>query len=298
MLLVGLRRLLESPASVHPPAPGERDLYVEGVRWRSREALGQGTLEPVVYVHGFLSSSATWKHSLIEASAARLAIAVDLPGAGYSDRPWPYDYTVYGQAEHLLRYLDARGISRVILVGNSLGGAICEVAAAARPDRVAGLVLVDAASPQTNVPLGFRTLRAPFLGELQIEFLVRPVMEYTLRHRLYARADRVTEETVDDWWRPVTVPGTRRAALAAVRTDTKTGAGLLDRIRTPTLVLWGQEDALLPAAEGLALSQKIDGAQFVAIPRAGHLPQEETPSEFARAVSGFLRELEANRTNR
>ncbi len=249
----------------------------------------------MLYVHGFLSSSTTWKKVLVAASASRMAIAVDLPGSGYSDRPWPYDYTVYGQAQHLLRYMEVRGLSRVVLVGNSLGGAICEVAAAAHPDRVAGLVLVDAASPYTSIPIGFRTLRTPLLGELQLELLVRPVMEFTLRHRLYAKPERVTPETVEDWWRPVTVPGTRRAALAAVRTDPQAGEGirLLERIRTPTLVLWGKDDALLSPSEGLTLSQKIEGARFVAIPRAGHLPQEEAPDEFARSVSGFLQDLEA-----
>ena len=67
------------------------------------------------------------------ASAGRAAIAVDLPGFGQSDRPWPFDYTVAGQAAALLAYLDARGIGRVVLVGNSLGGAAAMVFAAQHP---------------------------------------------------------------------------------------------------------------------------------------------------------------------
>jgi pimeloyl-ACP methyl ester carboxylesterase len=288
-----VRRLTEQPTRAGRPGSGERDVVVDGVRWRSRESPGNRGSPPVVYVHGFLSSSSTWKRVLSQASAGRAAIAVDLPGAGFSDRPWPYDYTVFGSAQHLLRYLEVRGLSRVVLVGSSLGAAVCEVAAAIRPERVQGLVAVDGASPVMRIPIGFRLLRTPLVGEVQMELLARPVMEYTLRHRLYAQSDRVTDETVDDWWIPVTVPGTRRAALETVRTNPRAGAGLLEKIRAPTLVLWGEEDALLPPSQGRALASAIAGARFVALPSVGHLPQEEAPEEFARLVSRFLRELDA-----
>jgi pimeloyl-ACP methyl ester carboxylesterase len=134
-------------------------------------------------------------------------------------------------------------------------------------------------------------LRTPVAGEIQMELLVRPVMEFTLRRRLYARADRVTAETVDEWWRPIAVKGTRAAALASVRTNTRAAAGILANIRVSTAVVWGKEDSLLPASEGRRLAGRIGGAVFLEIPGAGHLPQEEMPDEFGRAVSGFLRTL-------
>jgi pimeloyl-ACP methyl ester carboxylesterase len=288
-LAVAARHLAERPAAIPPPAKGERDTIVRGVRWRSREVAGSGQL-PVVFVHGFLSSSATWKKVLRQATAGRQAIAVDLPGAGFSDRPWPYDYSAGAQAVALLEFLDARKIERAILVGSSLGGAVCLIAAAARPDRVAGLVLVDSAFPEVTIPLGFRLLRLPIVGDLQIEFLVRPVMAYTLRHRLYARAERVTEETISDWWNPIPLPGTRRAALAFVRSSALGYERLLSKIAAPTLVLWGKEDHLLPASDGFRLSSQIPGARLIVLPAAGHLPQEEAPEEFSRVASRFLSE--------
>ncbi len=121
-LAIGARRLFEREAPVPPPGPGERDTLVDGVRWRSREADGHGA-EAVVYVHGLISSSASFRKVLAPAAAGRRAIAVDLPGSGFSDRPWPYDYTVGSQAQQLLRFLDVRRIDHVVLVGNSLGGA-------------------------------------------------------------------------------------------------------------------------------------------------------------------------------
>lgn len=296
-MLVAYRRLTEREGRIGPPASGQRDTVVEGVRWRSRESGSPGIPgsrreTAVVYVHGFLSSSSTWKRVLSQASAGRLAVAVDLPGAGFSDRPWPYDYTVFGQAERLLKFLEVRGISRAVLVGNSLGGAVCEAAAASRPDRIVGLVLVDAAGPTTRIPVGFRLLRTPLVGEIQMELCARPVIGFTLRQRLYARGERVTEETVDDWWTPITLPGTRRAALEAIRTRRSGTEGLLEKIRVPTLVVWGADDSLLPASDGLALASAIRGARFVLLPDSGHLPQEETPDAFARAVAPFVREID------
>ena len=288
-LAIAVRRLTERETRVPPTGAGERDTVVDGVRWRSRESPGEGK-ETVVYMHGFLSSSATWKRVLATASAGRPAIAVDLPGAGFSERPWPYDYTAGAQALHLWRYLDARGVRRVVLVGNSLGAAVAVIAAAAKPERVAALVLVDGAAPGLAIPLQFRFMRAPVGGEIEMELLFRPVMEWMLRHRVYADAARVTPETVADWWDPVPVPGTRRAALAAIRSSPVGYEDVAARITAPTLVLWGQGDRILPASEGLRLSQEIRGSKFVALPGVGHCAEEEAPREFANAVGGFLRE--------
>jgi len=287
-LAIGARRLLERPMAIPAPIAGEKDTLVRGVRWRSREADGTGL--PVVFVHGLLSTSASWKRALAPSSAGHPAVAVDLPGFGFSDRPWPHDYTVGGQAEGLLAYLDARGFDRVALVGNSLGGAVCLVAAAARPARVAALVLVGSASPVSSIPWNFQLLRVPVLGEVEMEFLIRPVTEAALRYRLFARGERVTREEVDDDWSSVRVPGTRRAALAAVRSSSRGYEGVLERIRIPTLVLWGKQDRILPPEEGLRLATEIPRARLVVLPDTGHIPQEETPEEFSHAVGQFLEE--------
>ncbi len=272
--------------TIPPPGPGQRDTLVRGVRWRSREVEGKD--DPVVYVHGLLASSATWQEVLGPASAGRPAIAVDLPGFGLSDRPWPGDYTVGAQARGLVDFLDARGIERAVLVGNSLGGAAAMIVAADHPARVEALVLAAPATPETPIPWPLPLIRARGIGELALALANRPIVAYGLRHRLFARPERVTEHAIDDGWFPLTIPGTRRAALAALRSDPRRYKGLEGRVRVPTLILWGREDHLLPVAEAARLQGRIAGSRLVVLPDAGHLPQREQPEAFARAVAPFV----------
>ena len=286
-LAIGARRLFETPAAIPPPGPGEKDTVVDEVRWRSREVEGRGDVT-VVFVHGLMASSASWRKVVRSASGGRPAIAVDLPGFGYSARPWPHDSTYGGQAAALLAFLDRRKIGRAVLVGNSLGGATAMAVAAARPARIAALVLVDTRSSSWEMPWTLRLLRAPLMGEVAGELACRPLFAWGLRHVLFARGERVTEEAVDAYWRPITVPGTRRAGLAAMRSSQAGLERLEAAIRAPTLILWGREDRLIPARAGLLLSDRIPGAKLVVLPGAGHMPQDEAPEAFSREVAAFL----------
>ena len=260
---------------------------VDGVRWRSRETPGRG--DPVVYVHGLLASSATWQDVLGPASAGRPAIAVDLPGFGCSDRPWPFDYTVDGAAGALGGFLDARGISRAALVGNSLGGAVAMRVAAEHPNRVSDLVLAAPATAEARIAWPVGLLRVRGIGEAALAAARRPLVAYGLRHWLFADAACVTAHAIDDAWLPLRVPGTRRAALAAIRTCRSRFRGLEDRIHVRTLIVWGAEDRLLPVRGGTRLAARIAGSRLVVLPDAGHLPQREQPEAFGRAVAGFLK---------
>ena len=218
---------------------------------------------------------------------------MDLPGFGFSDRPWPYDYTVGGESRALADFLDARGIGRAVIVGNSLGGAAAMALAADRSDRVAALVLVDPATPDATIPWTIRAIRTRGLGETALALAARPFIAYGLRHRLYARGSRVTESVIDDAWSPLGIPGTQRAALAAIRSDPRDYLGIEARIRVPTLIVWGAGDRLLPASEGERLALRITGAELTVIPDAGHLPQRECPEAFAATVAGFVKRQRA-----
>ena len=162
--------------------------------------------------------------------------------------------------------------------------------AASRPGRVAALVLVDPPTSSWEMPWTLHLLRAPVVGELAGELACRPLFDLGFSHVLFASGGRVSEETVDVYWRPITVTGTRRAALAAARSNPAGLERIEAGVRVPTLVLWGRDDRLIPASAGLGLSERIPGAKLVVLPDAGHIPQEEQPEAFSREVAGFLDE--------
>lgn len=107
---------------------------------------------PVVFVHSLAGDTSQWAHQLEHVRARGCGIAYDLRGHGRSDPPTDGDYSLEASADDLQAVLDAVGVDRVILVAHSLGGAIAAVFAAAHPERVEGLLLVDSVGNQRLAP--------------------------------------------------------------------------------------------------------------------------------------------------
>jgi pimeloyl-ACP methyl ester carboxylesterase len=283
---VGLFLILTGRFGPAPAAPAGESVFVDGVRWHIVER-GQGST--VILVHGFLSSSFTWHRVLDALANHHHVIAVDLPGFGYSERPARFDYSAPGEAAALLRFLAVRKLEKVTLVGNSMGGAIAMLVAAASPGRVSGVVLVDSATPWTRPILLYRILRLPAAGETAMILLRKPAVAWMLKNRLYADPSRVTDKVIEGWYRPLRLAGTARAALGLIRTRASGYERLPSMIRCRALVIWGAEDRMVPVPDGVRLARELRDATLVVLPATGHLPQEESPGEFLRAVEPFLR---------
>jgi len=145
----GEAKVPEKPA---PPRPIER---VDGPAGRLRvDDGGGGTAVPVVFVHGLAGDRTLWRPQLEHFRRTRRAIAVDLHGHGESAVAESGDYTVPSFVADLQAVADRLGLAQFVLVGHSLGAAVCAGYAAARPDRVAGLVLADPSFDNSKLPRG------------------------------------------------------------------------------------------------------------------------------------------------
>lgn len=224
-------------------------------------ALGEG--EPVVMIHGLGGSSRCWAWS-VEALASRHRVyLIDLPGFGVLRR-LHRQFALSTASAWLAEWMRAAGVAHAHLVGHSMGAFIAARLAAERPNSVDRLILVSAA----GVPIGRSVLGC--LRHLKADW----------RHRTPGAWRLLLLDAL--LTRPTMVWRTARELLGEdIRTT-------LREIRAPTLVLWGADDALLPADCAEVFRREISGARRLLLFQAGHLPMLARPEEFNLALLTFL----------
>ncbi len=237
---------------------------------------GQGPV--LILIHGLGSSASVWRDDIDLLAASYRVIALDLPGYGKSDRP-KADYSVEYQAGAVKEFIEALGVDKVTLAGNSLGGWIAALVALDSPDKVSRLVLVDSAglrreAARTDVPLNPATREE----------------EKALLLALFADKAKVTESLLNEQW---DYRKDVRSTVQATMESFKTKAPFLDSrlrdIKVPTLIIWGKQDLLVPLDIADRFARGIRGSKLIVIDNAGHLPQVEQPKAFTRAVKVFVK---------
>lgn len=281
--------------------PDSRFLEIEGLRVHFKTA---GSGRPAfVLLHGFGASTFSWREVMAPLAQRGTVIAFDRPGFGLTSRPFPGEwqgenpYRMAFQVRLLEALLDRLGVERAILIGNSAGGTVATHFALAHPERVQALVQVDAAIysgggvPGWLLPL-LETPQARRLGPVVVRYLLETRGDEFIRLAWFDPG-KVTPAVLSGYRKPTQVADWDRAlwelTLASRPTDL---ASRLGEIRTPTLVVTGAEDRIVPTEQSVRLAGDIPGARLAVFPRCGHLPQEECPGAFLRAVDEFLETVE------
>jgi pimeloyl-ACP methyl ester carboxylesterase len=254
---------------------------------------------PVVLLHGTSASLHTWEPWVQALKGQRRVITLDLPGFGltgpYTGRYAPAgaepDYRGEAYAGFVLDVLNQLQVQRFVVGGNSLGGEIAWRVAALSGERVAQLILVDAAGlPQgpALVPLGWRLARTPGLAWLVEELLPRPLVAQGLA-QVVGQPEKITPAQVDRYFELTLRAGNRTALTQRLRQwQPGEGAERINTLKLPTLILWGGRDALFPPAHGREFQQRIAGSQLVVFDDLGHIPHEEDPARTVVPVKSFL----------
>jgi pimeloyl-ACP methyl ester carboxylesterase len=245
---------------------------------------------PIVLLHGTSSSLYTWEGWVQSLKDTRRVITFDLPGYGLTG-PFPHgNYKTEAYIAFMRSLFDALGIERCVLGGNSFGGDIAWQTALAMPGRVTKLILVDSGGygVRGSLPVAFRVARTPVLNRLMERVLPRGFVEASLRN-VYGDPAKVTPRTVDIYFDMATREGNRRALVERFRLfDFGAHAGRIPSVKTPTLILWGGRDRLVPPADAEHFHRDIAGSTLVIFPELGHVPQEEDPAATIGAVKAFL----------
>jgi pimeloyl-ACP methyl ester carboxylesterase len=249
---------------------------------------------PIVLLHGTSASLHTWDGWAQALRTQRRVIRFDLPGFGLTGPNRQGDYSIDRYVLFVRSAMDKLGVQRFVLAGNSLGGQIAWSAAAAMPDRVVGLILVDASGypPESikaphSLPIGFRLARTPGLRLIAEYLLPRGLVERSLRE-VYGDPSKVTPQLVDLYLAMARREGNRAALARRLEQDGTGNTALLKDITAPTLILWGGKDRLLPPELGQRFAHDIRGAKLVVFDDLGHVPQEEDPARTVAEVKRFL----------
>ncbi len=258
-----------------------------GVRAHYRD-LGPRDAPTLVLVHGFGASTHAWDDWAKALSGSYRVILLDLPGHGLTRTPEGYVLPPDG-FETVVDGLTRRlGVQRFTLGGNSMGGEVAWTYAVDHPDRVERLVLVDAAgwpTPRSGAMI-FKFLGNPIGRRVLKDIEIRPLMTQGLR-AAYIDPKLVTPALVDRYVDLARAPG-HRDILLNPRARRVARAADLSRIHVPTLVMFGQDDKLIPAADGARFHKAIPGATLILYPGVGHVPMEQIPDRSAADLEAWL----------
>lgn len=293
VLLLGAALWLYTPdkprGALEAAYAGPPSTFVEvaGLRLHLRDT-GPRDAPAILMLHGFGASLHTWEDWARLLETDHRVIRFDLPGFGLTGPDPTGDYTDARSIAVLRALMDHLGVQRATLIGSSMGGRIAWAFAAAQPDRVAKLVLVAPdgfASP--GIAYG-RRQEVPMLMHLLPYTLPRSMLRANLA-TAYADPARMTDATVQRSYDLMRAPGVRRAIIARMEQMVlPEPEPLLRRITAPTLLLWGEQDRMIPIANAQDYLAALPDARLVALPDIGHVPMEEAPAETIGPLRDFL----------
>ena len=270
-----------------------KQALISGVRLNYETA---GTGKPLLMVHGYGANLCTWRFVAPRLAETRQVVLLDLKGSGQSDKPAGQGYGPQDHAGLVVQFIHALGLTELILVGHSMGGGVALLTALllseAGDQRLERLILVNGIAYPQKLPAFVAILRPPLLGRIAMRLTPASLAARLVLEEAYFRADRITSETIDAYARPLREPQAKRALVTTARQIIPPDFESLQRrypqILTPTLILWGDHDRVVPLANGERLARELPNARLTVIGDCGHIPPEEQPEAFLSLLLEFI----------
>lgn len=280
----------------------------EGVTVHLRDE-GPKDAPAIILLHGSNADLHTWEPWVQGLKDSYRVIRFDQVGHGLTG-PDPEDnYTRDNYVADIAEVADKLGLETFILGGNSMGGKHALAFAVAHPERVTGLVLVDGSGgPMLDLKqgqpekdkkkdsgnIGFKIAQTPGINLLVEQITPRSLIAQSLEQSVSVKSV-ASEAAVDRYWELLRYPGNRRATLKrfSLPYDPLTEAEIVG-VKTPTLILWGEEDRLIPVEAGRWLDKVMPNSTLVVYPKIGHLPQEEAVDATLADLKPWLAALAGN----
>jgi len=273
----------------------QQEVIIHGKRLTYRLA-GKGPL--VLLIHGMAGSATTWKQVMPALSERFTVLAPDLFGHGESDKT-KGDYSLGAMASVLRDLIVALGFKRATVVGQSYGGGIAMQLAYQYPERCERLVLVNAGGLGTEVNPLLRMLTLPGAEAVLLIACAPPVRRIAEAVGRVALRKRLESATViPELWRSYSSLGNVEARRAFLRTlravidprgqSVSANDKLYLAAGMPTLIIWGEDDRVIPVEHAYAAHAVISGSWLEIIEGVGHYPHCEAPDRFVTALTEFI----------
>lgn len=272
--------------------PEPRFIQVNGNRLAFLLAGGKAS---VVLIHGIPTYSYLWRKVAPTLATAGLGtIAVDLMGYGRSDKPIGVDLGIAAQASMLAAALGLLTWQGGTIVGHDIGGGVAQLFAVNHPDLVRQLVLVDTIAYDSFPEPGIARLKEPawdaILGAPDFDLKKGLTKGFT---RGMVNSERVTPELIAAYERPFQGVEGRLAYLRAARAlrteELASRMDAVERLKIPTLIVWGAEDLFQPRRYGERLADAMPNARLEVITGASHFLPEDAPEALAERIVRFAK---------
>ena len=271
--------------------PGESHrVVVEGINTHYVEA---GAGQPLLLIHGLGASVVTWRDNIGPLAESFRGVALDLPGHGDSDKP-DIDYAAPTIVRHIARFVEAMGIEKTAIVGNSVGGALGFMVALAHAELVSRLVLVDSAGLGKEISTWVKLLSIPPLGRLLESAKLRGTK--FLLYNVFHDPSLASPELLEELYRSRQMRGAKEAIVRVIRNTVdlrgvRDDFVLIDELKDlpmPTMVVWGTEDRVFPVSHAYRAVDSSPRTVLKVFEECGHWPHMEKSTAFNSAVTKFL----------
>ncbi len=259
---------------------------------------GDARNPPIILLHGWLSYRGVWQRTAQALQDQFYCIAVDMLGFGESDKPKNADYTIKAQGNRVIEVANSLGFANFSLIGHSMGGqvALC-VASSIAPDRVdrlgdvGGVVsgrlepyIENVTIPFTGVGRFFPQLYSLWRWLFRYDFFVKEVFK-TWFFDMESVSREMWSKDRDMAFQPEAYVSANKAGQAIQALNLESDLG---KIIAPTIIIFGENDAVVPISDGYLAEKNIQGGRFEIIENCGHFPMYEKAQEFERVVLEFF----------
>jgi pimeloyl-ACP methyl ester carboxylesterase len=269
-------------------------LKLHGDQVAYRDA-GQG--EVLLFIHGMAGSSATWRAVLPQLAKKYRVVAPDLLGHGESDKPRG-DYSLGAFAVWLRDFLDELGITRVTVVGQSLGGGVAMQFVYQHPDYCERLVLISSGGLGPDVGVILRLLSAPGAEFVLPVIAPKPVLRVGNKVKSWLSSAGIQSPRGAELWSAYSSLSDRRTRQSFLRTlrsvvDYRGQAvSALSRLKLqqglPVMAIWGEDDDIIPVEHAYAAQAAREGSRLEVLPGVGHFAQVEAPMQVVDLIEDFI----------